>query len=968
MKREPIEEALRTIKKKGDILDVIAKRKNKYLKRKFFLNISILVLSRIGYGLVYFARKYKSMMAPLVKVKKAEEIIRNHFGFPVDIVRSKIKFDYGFDEFINNTFSNYYLSILYENEEVNRDTYINQLKKISEFINQYKLKSAVLYLDDLLKINPNIKSCKIDEDFDGFHIDIDLKDAEYIFRYTTLKNLLGIINLEDELGIINLKDETTNNPDDINDMILTKLNKNVIVLDYEELLLLISYLNDFNFDKNFLIQISNNVQDYVVKKAIGDFTKDNDLRKLKNLVKSRLTLNINSNNSYKDKLYGKVIKNAEIYDKYLKLTIKNAQGELIKREVITLYNYLEVYNFENILKKLETKQDNKELLNIAAIYLYLIDSKNIDYKNTSDYKSIYDYYFEAYKLKKAKKINNIAGLYCHFSKFLNLLTLGIVEVIAFLFVYSLISFTIDKSPIKKLFITDEHSNTKEEVDEFVKNILTDSLDFEISLLKSTFRGIENGCDKLAEYLGLDGIFDEDEKTNSLDNQNEDNWFFSNTFYTGDDDAKNKSPFAIAYVTELEDNITLPNYYATSWAVDFNYLEDEGKIEILKSGKCMFSIKLEDVKPLFQISHELPKDYLDFVLIVDADFCNTFYPVGDNYVLNEFKIVDQIDDTRVFTWDLERAKESGLLTDNEKELLKNMEYPEIIYTYGISKESKNSFVSSFYKLIYTNLPIDSVKAAISRGLGLDSNATNEEMFSAIKNKYYSTTPIKDAGLNKKIKKLNELEYYETIASLDSLICNLAANLAVMIDDELYYVTGYLSQDGIIYPKDSHAWAMDADGNIIDLTPSELSENKKVEDYILNLFEFFGEKKFLVILPMLLGLLAKILTRDKIVFLINMKKAEFLLKNNKLNERYALLFDILYGGINLVGERSPYEFAQTIKEEFFAYSTKEDLQELKKYLKKAKACNYFELRSLNNIINEIPFIIENNDELKRRLEKK
>ena len=163
-------------------------------------------------------------------------------------------------------------------------------------------------------------------------------------------------------------------------------------------------------------------------------------------------------------------------------------------------------------------------------------------------------------------------------------------------------------------------------------------------------------------------------------------------------------------------------------------------------------------------------------------------------------------------------------------------------------------------------------------------------------------------------------------------------------------------------------MDADGNIIDLTPSELSENKKVEDYILNLFEFFGEKKFLVILPMLLGLLAKILTRDKIVFLINMKKAEFLLKNNKLNERYALLFDILYGGINLVGERSPYEFAQTIKEEFFAYSTKEDLQELKKYLKKAKACNYFELRSLNNIINEIPFIIENNDELKRRLEKK
>ncbi len=63
---------------------------------------------------------------------------------------------------------------------------------------------------------------------------------------------------------------------------------------------------------------------------------------------------------------------------------------------------------------------------------------------------------------------------------------------------------------------------------------------------------------------------------------------------------------------------------------------------------------------------------------------------------------------------------------------------------------------------------------------------------------------DAGLSFKIKWFNEEEYMEAIASLDSLICNLAAFLSVEVVDDLTYVSGYTATEaGPILAQGAHA---------------------------------------------------------------------------------------------------------------------------------------------------------------------
>ncbi len=408
------------------------------------------------------------------------------------------------------------------------------------------------------------------------------------------------------------------------------------------------------------------------------------------------------------------------------------------------------------------------------------------------------------------------------------------------------------------------------------------------------------------------------------------------------------------------------YFASSYATSGHY--EKGK-NIYSMGQSLITLKdITKAEVLFEIQQGIDNNY--FKKSLEGNILaipRAFYPVGDDYVITSIKYKDMNNPNKELLLDSDRITRGNLLTIQEKELLLSMENPNIFFAYGINRESENFFVKYMRKMdSYIGISSSEAKDAITKGLGLEE-ASFEEIYNAIKSKKYSKTPLKDARIAHRIKGYEEKKYYETIASLDSLICNLAATLMVTVDDELIYVVGYYeSGDNVISTSEAHAWAMDIDGKIYDATPT-LEEDKKINelsDTIKNVIRWSLNQfmSFQIILT-LTAIIIWTLYGKKIKFILKVKNSEKLLHTPEIEKSIATINDILYGGVNIPIKQKPSTLVDMISDEFYDMSINE-LQELKKRIL-ASGLDWETIKRTEKLIDYIPFIRDNSEEIKTHI---
>ncbi|MDE5539100.1 MAG: hypothetical protein K2J20_01265, partial [Bacilli bacterium] len=446
-------------------------------------------------------------------------------------------------------------------------------------------------------------------------------------------------------------------------------------------------------------------------------------------------------------------------------------------------------------------------------------------------------------------------------------------------------------------------------------------------------------------------------------------------FTGDVSKSDKGDNKIVgLITDRVDWIWLPNYFAMGYATSAEY--NKGQVVYDIQQPMVDFTKFQDVNGLFTINFDISRRDLAKAIDKQRLFLEqTLYPVGYDYVITQVEISDLDDESKSLVIDAKRASITrNAISGEEEKLLRSMKRPSIFYTYGFSYsvEKGNSFLEEMHKEgQYTEFANSEVMEAIIQGLGLDSNATAEEIYDRIKSKTYSKTPIKDEGLTWAIKWQNEKEYFETIASLDSLVCNLAASLAVQVDDDLVYVVGYATNDSMYILKgDAHAWAMNSEGQIVDVTPSieKPKEDNKLKTMIDDVMSWVAQNRIPIYIGLaLMALLVQKIYGKKIVFKLKVLKLEYLLDKPEVAEALAKIMELCYGGINIPCERTPRESVDVIAKDLANFS-KEELEELQRELQKLKASNKVVLNTASEIIKEVPFIRKNTDELQRVLKKK
>lgn len=904
------EKCLKLILKKGDLFDVLVKRKNRALLKYPILKANLFFFSRILFLGDLCVEKLFSFFAPVEKVKKAQDQIRESLGIPVDVVRSKkglATFPYiDIEKTEEGTKVSWFRSklfLLYENEGMNSNIYIENLKKIYQFCNQHSLSGVLLQKKDILSIAPDI-----------------FKNSSFTYVLKHSREILGG-NLEED----NYKSAFCEFTSD-------------------QLSILIHELKIYQMDKEIIEYFRENITDLVIQKAIEDFLLVGNIERLKEIVRARLTLILNESGSYKDKIYGKVYQNFLVYEKYIQKIVTNKEGKTIEKEILTLYDFLDVKNIEDLFAKLETKMDEPLLYKISAFYVFLCEQPTL-FHEKENFRSLYDSFYEGYQ----KKVKKIPLFYKKSNRFLNfLIRIGHIywlDVIAIGLGFLLL---VGKDFLcNHVFqIKDSHSHEQflENIEE-IREFRVKSFIFEKDLLSSVFSSLK---DLLPEVT-------EKDQTTNLKEENQDSFHLNGT----PGDAFEEEEKIWATVNPLDKNVTLPSYFAVSSASSATY--EEGKMNY-RLHFPNFVVSLYDEEPLFEIRYELSKEDLQTRLFYkDAGFTKTFYPVGDNYVLTGYTITDIEDESKTFIWDLEREQKGLKLTEEEIEILDSMDTPEICYTYGRKDNAKNTFIYDLDKYFYTESSTEEIKNSVRKGLGLDANATVEEIFFAIENKEYSKTPIADAKAS--LDQLDEKKYYEAIASLDSLVCNLATMLATGVDEDLIYVVGYKNtNDNNITSLEAHAWGMYKTGEIVDVTPYE--KVSLVSQIVQKIFEW-GKKYHIGYYSVLLlvGLKLKKTYGKKILFVFKKKKVEQVLENPNLANYYAELMKVLYGEETFPVERKPSLFAEAIAKNFYGY-TKEELIEIKEILKKNNSCSEEVLK----LTKEIPFIVENKEVLKRSLRKK
>lgn len=327
-----IRKNLDIMSKNGDLYDAISLKEGANSTKYPFLKFNILFLSRILYMGIFIGEKIKQKLAPIKKVKKAQEEIRSILGVNVDIVHFKEK---NFLEHlvfnilnIKDIFKNIKrekndkenLVILYQDNQIDSEAYLNNLIKIRDFMQNYNLDYVYLSEEDIL-------------------------------------------NLFDNIDLSNIKDILLNEL--MNANIIGKCDKVLLVLNKIELNSLINKLKDLQSDIKEILNLGKDILDPVIKRALERFLNDKNINKLKEIVASRLELKFNNGLVLRDKM-GKIYENVKVYDEFLNIVSRRENGELLDNITVPILQYVE----NNSDLGCDTEQ--KELNKIIKLYLFIL--------------------------------------------------------------------------------------------------------------------------------------------------------------------------------------------------------------------------------------------------------------------------------------------------------------------------------------------------------------------------------------------------------------------------------------------------------------------------------------------------------------------------------------------------------------------------------------------------------------------
>ncbi len=932
---EKVKQCLEIINQNGDLYDAIALKEGvssdtMHIGRSF-IKTNILLFSRILYVGVMIYEKIRSLYSPIEKVRNAQNQIRQILGVNIDIWKPK-----RFSSFkkhrndLENIFNLESFAIFYEeNGDIRLEHYIDNLKKILHFCDLHGIQNILLREIDILDQFP----------------EVDLSN----FFAASMENLLDCHG--EKLVDDCLIEEGYN--------IKSEIYTSLLILNTNDLRKLIQQLEAFKIDKKRIMSLSEDISDRVIEKAVRQFSLNEDLKKLRRIVEQRLTYLINSDSVYKEKVNGKVFQNVTIKGRFVSVNLKNSNGEVIGNQVMDLYDYLGILNYESLIKQKNLKNDNQELLSVTALHLYLYQCANQTHSKKQNSKSFYDYIYGKYQEKRKHKIRKIPGLYTKDDKYSRQImsTLQSIYMTAALLLMIWItgsSFDL----FQQYCLGNKDSSVAQNTINWIVSPYVQSFQYEYdSLVKLAdkirdfdFSYLKNILSDLAGSSSAEIGSSADSK--SLDNK------------TGDASQNQDENRLVAEITPLIEG-PLPLYYANQYAVSASY--EDGQLTYQMESGCIDFDAIEEVEPLFSVEYRISLSDLEATMIDDQLMLKKYlYPVGNDYVITNIKITDFDDPEKTVQI---YSKDGRTLVSRPSEyesyyaVLRLMEKPQVCCTYGISKKRQNSFVGDMPKeRTYIEHSSEEVKAAIISGLGLESSASDYEIFSEIKGKLYSLTPIEDAHLSKKIQELEEIEFYKTIASLDSLICNMAAALAVGVDDDLIYTVGfYNSDDNTITESEAHAWAMNSEGQIVDLTPSQ--EKEEFDKKILS----WGLKNHLpqTLIIALIAYLNYKLFGKRIKFSFATKKLEKIFSEEHFELNYAKLKEEMYGGTHIPISRDLLETFHIINEEFSGF-TLEDLKELKRRLSESDLTKE-ELKAALILIDQIPFMREHPKEIQKVFQK-
>lgn len=730
-------------------------------------------------------------------------------------------------------------------------------------------------------------------------------------------------------------------------------NKNgeLLVLNNKELLELIKRLKAVGIDSRIIDYFKNGITDEAVKKAIDDFYLDKNFELLKKIINSRLTLAINSDNLEKNKIDGTVLKDVTINDEFIKVLTRTKEGKYVFTEVLSLYDYFEVVNYRGLLEKIDGYNDDNQLYLLASLYIYLCQFQKVKVNSgqeLSTYETLYQKYLENNKISSSslKTMNNMLSI---------ILSGGFTFFVIAIF---LLTGTCAEVTINYLF----HANTfplKTFVNT-IQNIYDKSAELEKELLNEV------------KAVAKEKNISPEDLSNLINGFSNSNNYFDSELSPKTGDAKNKSDRSIAYVIRSSTDIE-PSYYASSYATSATY--DKGAytyaLKPISLDENLFAEGNEKNLYLYIKYNINPKELKASINDNKLILNNIIFPLGDNYGLFSITIYNESGNVIL---DFYRVKNNGLyLTEDEKNLLLSMTNPEVVLSYGIN-DYENTLSNVISKdASYTSILPEESRIAVIKGLGLNKDATDEEIYEAIRDKWYSTTPIADAGLTRKVKKMEEVEFLETVASMDSLVCNLAATLATTTNDELIYTAGfYAPNQAVIRKSYAHAWAMTKECEIIEVTPANVRD-KEEEKSVLNIIDKVLDWAVDNSLPTcaIIALIAAVVNHffgDKIKLEINVRKINNLLNNPEATLAYAKLKDYLYGGINLPMDRDILEFVKTIEAEFSGYSEEEIKILIKEIRKNGIDNDPYKTNLLIKILKELPYIRKNYENIDMKLSRK
>lgn len=890
---EKIDQNLKTILKKGDVYDTISKKEGVLHPHFAFLKYNILLFSRLLYGLTFGLKKIKALTSPTTKVHNAQQEIREALGVNVDIIKNK---EYDFKGTVLQTIIKMkalvwrpkkYLACYYENDTLTSESYLNNLIKIYHFAQNHSISKIYLKKNDLT----------------NFTIDPKLPE----------KRLSDILNAD----------------------FVPSLDKQLIELTPSSLGTLINSFHKTNLKLEFINYLTTQSKDIVITSAFHDFIQNNDFNRFLKLVHARLSARLNSESTKRDKEFAKIYDNILIAGEQVQVQSRKPNGDIIRNDIMTIYDYLDIPDYNSLVAKIQTKTDNLEELALCALYLYLVHNNKVIIKPNTNKESFYDYVYRKFISKQKGEITHIRGLRTKQYKFLNeFFSLSLTYVASMVIaIFGAIASETAES-LWSFYNLNQEYNYISTVYENIVLAFNKSLEFERSLVTNATSSVHEFFTELA---GED-----------------------NLSHTGDSTSNNASQ-VLANVNYYHPEIK-PKYFATGYSYDGEYEKGSMTYEIVTP-----TISLADFgqgETVLSINYRLKKRELKNSLknqILEIPL--KYFPIDNNYEITNLFIIDAENTLNQLSVNYKR--DTLELTDSECELLKSMKNPNVIINYGYA--FTNAFANN---LPNSDKSSSEIKEAIRRGLNMGPDATIEDMLIAISEKYYSTTPIKDAGLTRTIKHLDEETYFETIASLDSLICNLAASLATELNDELIYVVGYYSGDNKITGNEYHAWAMNQEGQLIEVTPYRDSPTKKdtsLNSLYKNILDFCYLNKIPVIVGLALFLLlTKKIYNKKVSPYLKITSLKHLLEREDASISYAKLNETLYGGLNLPVTYSPEELLNIIRTEYSEF-TKEELQALKTELKKLQKRGGIVSKNTLKLAANIPDIIENAPELSRRLQK-